>query len=92
MGAQVDPEFARRLDIGDPEEWLEAIQKRDVVSIDLKRSWRGKPKLHSAANLPTSGRDWREVLRACIAAGAGEILLNVVDRDGTMSSSTERRG
>lgn len=55
-----------------------------VVSLDLKRNWRGRPMLYSASGAPTGGGDWREALRTMIAAGAGEILLNAVDRDGMM--------
>ena len=55
-----------------------------VVSIDIKRSWLGKPKLFSASGQDVSGTDWRDAVRAAAAAGAGEILLNAVDRDGTL--------
>lgn len=55
-----------------------------VASLDIKHDWRGRPQLFSASSAPLGKRDWRETLRELIAAGAGEILLNAVDRDGTM--------
>lgn len=55
-----------------------------VVSLDVKRNWLGRPTLYSASGTPTRSGDWREVLRTMIAAGAGEVLLNAVDRDGMM--------
>jgi cyclase len=56
-----------------------------VVSIDIKRNWLGKPRLYSAAGVKLLHRDWRDALRDALARGAGEILLNAVDRDGTLS-------
>lgn len=55
-----------------------------VVSIDVKRNWRGKPVLFSAAGIDRSRTDWRDAIREAVAMGAGEILLNAVDRDGTL--------
>jgi len=56
-----------------------------VVSLDVKRSLLGRYTLHA----PTAGRNapsgWTDVMTAAIAAGAGEVLVNAVDRDGTMS-------
>ncbi|MEO5772687.1 MAG: AglZ/HisF2 family acetamidino modification protein [Sphingomicrobium sp.] len=54
-----------------------------VVSIDVKRNWLGKPQLHSAAGIKPWFQDWRDAVRQAVAIGAGEILLNAVDRDGT---------
>lgn len=56
-----------------------------VVSIDVKKNWLGKLQLHSAAGVKPPFADWREAVRAAEAAGAGEILLNAVDKDGTLS-------
>lgn len=55
-----------------------------VVSLDIKRNWRGRPVIHRNSGAPTGGGDWRDALRTMIAAGAGEVLLNAVDRDGVM--------
>ena len=56
-----------------------------VASIDVKRSWLGKTKLFSASGASGSSSDWREAIRRAVEAGAGEILLNAVDRDGTLA-------
>jgi cyclase len=55
-----------------------------VASVDIKRNWRRQPQLYRSATAKTDGRDWVEYLRSLVSAGAGEILLNAVDRDGTM--------
>jgi imidazole glycerol-phosphate synthase subunit HisF len=56
-----------------------------VVSIDVKRNWLGKPQLHSAAGVKPPFSDWREAVRQAVTSGAGEILLNAVDKDGTLA-------
>jgi len=56
-----------------------------VVAVDVKKTLLGQYKLFSAASGKTVGRDWKEFLEAAVAAGAGEILLTAVDRDGTLS-------
>ena len=54
-----------------------------VVSIDVKRNWRRKPMLYSASARRTLDRPWIVVMHELVAAGAGEVLLTAVDRDGT---------
>lgn len=54
-----------------------------VASIDVKRTWLGRPRLYSAATGKTVG-DWQAHLSAVVAAGAGEVLINSVDQEGTM--------
>lgn len=56
-----------------------------VASIDVKRNWLGKPKLFSASGASGGESDWRAAIRRAVEAGAGEILLNAVDRDGTLA-------
>jgi cyclase len=56
-----------------------------MVSVDVKRNWLGKPRLFSASGRDLGSGDWRDAVRRAAAAGAGEILLNAVDRDGTLS-------
>ena len=56
-----------------------------VVSIDVKRDWRGRKRAWSAAGVPLSTRDWRVLMKQALDNGAGEIVLNSVDRDGTLS-------
>ncbi len=56
-----------------------------IVSIDVKKKKIGGKKLFSSAKRKTLNQHWLEFLTKSIEAGAGEILLNSVDRDGTMS-------
>jgi cyclase len=55
-----------------------------VVSADVKRPWVGKPKLHASSSGRTIATPWVDFIRGVVAAGAGEIVLNAVDRDGMM--------
>lgn len=54
-----------------------------VGSISVKRDWRGRPQVFDAVR--RRGATWDPVERArqLVALGAGEILVNDVDRDGT---------
>lgn len=56
-----------------------------IVCIDVKKNLLGKHKLYSSATGKTLERDWHSFLRDAVEAGAGEILVNSVDRDGTLS-------
>lgn len=55
-----------------------------VVSIDVKKTPAGYEVYTHAGTRPT-GRDPVDVAREAEAAGAGEILLTSIDRDGTMT-------
>lgn len=55
-----------------------------VVSVDVKRDWFQRPRLYQSRSGRTVGRDWLGFLRAAVDAGAGEVVLNAVDRDGEM--------
>jgi cyclase len=55
-----------------------------VVSIDIKRDWRNKPKLYSSAAGKILREPYLSYLQSVVAQGAGEIALNAVDRDGMM--------
>jgi cyclase len=55
-----------------------------VVSVDVKRDWLRRPGLYESRTGKTLGRDWLDFLRSAVDAGAGEVVLNVVDRDGEM--------
>lgn len=55
-----------------------------LVSIDVKKDWLGKIKLYSSATGKTINRPWTEFLKEAVKAGAGEIVLNAVDKDGTL--------
>lgn len=53
-----------------------------VVSLDIKRNWRGKPMPWASRDRKKIAENWTVLAKRLIAAGAGEILLNAVDRDG----------
>jgi cyclase len=56
-----------------------------VVSVDVKRSWLGKPQVFSASRGRALPEPWLQLTQRLVNAGAGEVLLNVVDRDGTLA-------
>ena len=56
-----------------------------VVSIDIKRAIFGKPRVFLSSLQESMKKSWLSVLSDVVAAGAGEILLNAVDKDGTLS-------
>ena len=56
-----------------------------VVSIDVRRTWRGKYAVYVRNGTEDAGRDAVAHARDMQRAGAGEILLNSIDRDGMMS-------
>lgn len=56
-----------------------------VVSIDVKRNWNNKPLLFQSKSGSTISTDWLDHAHKLVMAGAGEVLLNVVDRDGTLN-------
>ncbi len=56
-----------------------------AVSVDVRRDLFGRPKLYSAAVGKPVARDWLEFAKSAETAGAGEIVLNAVDKDGTLS-------
>lgn len=55
-----------------------------MVSVDVKRNWMGRPGLYSAAHSKVLSRSWMSFLKDAVTAGAGEVVLNAVDRDGMM--------
>jgi imidazole glycerol-phosphate synthase subunit HisF len=55
-----------------------------LVSIDVKKNWRGRPQLYAAATGKTLSLDWCSYLVQAVQAGAGEAVLSAVDRDGMM--------
>jgi cyclase len=60
-----------------------------TVSVDVRRPRIGRPQLF-APGAPLHGdRDWVGFIRRAIDAGAGEIVLNAVDQDGTMDGMDE---
>jgi cyclase len=55
-----------------------------MVSVDVKRNWMGMPQMFSSAKAISLGSDWIERTQQLVNAGAGEVLLNAVDKDGTL--------
>lgn len=55
-----------------------------LASVDVKRDWLRRERLYAAGTGRTLDTPWLEHLASLVASGAGEILLNAVDRDGTM--------
>lgn len=56
-----------------------------VVSVDVKRDWLKRPRLFAASSSKMLRHDWLDMVQSLVRAGAGEVLLNAVDRDGTLS-------
>lgn len=68
---------------------IESLAKRFgsqsiVASVDVRKSLFGKYKLYSSARKKSLGVDVLEFINDAISAGAGEIFINFVDRDGMM--------
>jgi cyclase len=55
-----------------------------VASIDIKKDLFGRTRLYDASIGTVKRDNWQEHLKLVERAGAGEIFLNSVDRDGTM--------
>ena len=56
-----------------------------VAGIDYKCNWLGKPQVYIRAGQTATGVGVREMAERAEELGAGEILLNSIDRDGTMT-------
>lgn len=56
-----------------------------MVSCDVRRGWLGARRMRAASSGKDSGHDWKQFIVNAAGAGAGEILLTAVDRDGTMT-------
>lgn len=55
-----------------------------VVSIDVKRNWLKRPELYEHRIGKAHKMAWLDFAQRAVAAGAGEVLINAVDRDGEM--------
>jgi cyclase len=55
-----------------------------IVSVDVKYNWLRCPKLYQSATGRFLKVSWLKKIHEFVAAGAGEILLNAVDKDGTL--------
>lgn len=56
-----------------------------VASVDVKRSRLGRSRLYQSRSGKTLRQPWIEFLEQAVEAGAGEVILNSVDRDGEMN-------
>ena len=56
-----------------------------MVSIDIKRTLLGKPKFYKSVSGQLINTDWVAMMRSLVLAGAGEVVLNAVDKDGTQT-------
>ena len=56
-----------------------------VVSVDVKRDWLKKPRLYESRSGRKRDQDWLDFTQAAVKAGAGEILITAVDREGAMA-------
>jgi imidazole glycerol-phosphate synthase subunit HisF len=56
-----------------------------AVSVDIKRNWRNAPKLYMSSQGRMQKTNWLDFIKSATEAGAGEIVLNAVDRDGEMT-------
>ena len=53
-----------------------------VVSIDIKNNWFNKKSLYSSKNNRYLRKSWQAFIQEAIKSGAGEIVVNFVDKDG----------
>ncbi len=56
-----------------------------VISVDVKRNWLGKPVLYESRRGQACKQGWLDFAQKAVAAGAGEVLITAVDRDGEMA-------
>jgi cyclase len=56
-----------------------------VASIDVKQDWRGRPRVYHPGRRRLTALDPVAHAQAAVAAGAGELFINSVDRDGQYS-------
>lgn len=54
-----------------------------VVGLDVRRDWRGRPQMYTRGGSSRAGMDALTFVHEMVERGAGEILLNLIDRDGT---------
>ena len=56
-----------------------------IAGIDVKKDWLGRTRVFTRAGSANTGRTPIDYAKAMADRGAGEILLNAIDRDGTMA-------
>ena len=55
-----------------------------VVAVDVKKDWLGRYRVFGRCGKQATRWDPKQYVQEAQAAGAGEILINSIDRDGTM--------
>ncbi len=55
-----------------------------VASVDIRRNWRGRYVVHSHANRAVSELNPIKWIERLIKLGAGEVIINTVNQEGTM--------
>jgi len=61
-----------------------------TVCIDVRRGRLGRAQLHGPGTPLDGESDWRAHLSRVVDAGAGEVIVSAVDRDGTMTGMDTR--
>lgn len=56
-----------------------------AVAVDVKKGRLGGMRLHAPGTPMDGHRDWQGLIQSVVSAGAGEVILTAVDRDGTRS-------
>lgn len=56
-----------------------------VAAIDVKRDWRGRARVYHPGRRELTRLEPLAHAKACVEAGAGELFINSVDRDGAYS-------
>jgi len=72
-----DPSLLRR--IAD-----HAGEQAVVASVDMARDWLGRRKVRAGGGAKAPASSWQELVKEVADNGAGEILLNCVEREGTL--------
>ena len=67
--------------IGEGAKWVGS--QSIVVSMDVKKNWLGKYKVYTHNGSKNTEQDPVDYARQAEAAGAGEIFLNAIEKDGT---------
>ena len=56
-----------------------------IVSLDIKKNWLGEPKCYYASKNSILKKNLHIFIKELVDLGAGELLINNVDKDGTLS-------
>lgn len=56
-----------------------------VVSVDIKYNWLGKARLYKSSTKKNLSLNWLDFVNRAVSAGAGELIINSVDRDGCLN-------